>query len=78
MSTQIADNLNIPDDQWITASVSGTGNITGNLSVSFTDKRTTHPELVYNKAGTDRSASSGAAKLTEIYDYKSSYGGNGT
>ena len=38
MSTSIADNLNIPNDQWITASVSGTGNITGNLSVSFTDK----------------------------------------
>jgi hypothetical protein len=32
MSTQIADNLNIPDDQWITASVWGTGNITGNRS----------------------------------------------
>ena len=78
MCTQIAENLNIPDDQWTTASVSGTGNITGNLSVSFTDKRTTHSELVYNKAGTDRSASSGVANLTEIYDYKSSYGGNGT
>jgi len=32
MSTQIAENLNIPDDQWITASVSGTGNIIGNRS----------------------------------------------
>ena len=32
MSTQIADNLNIPNDQWITASVSGTGNITGDRS----------------------------------------------
>lgn len=32
MSTPIADNLNIPNDQWITASVSGTGNITGNRS----------------------------------------------
>ena len=31
-STQIADNLNIPDDQWITASVSGTGNFTGDRS----------------------------------------------
>ena len=78
MSTPIADNLNIPNDQWITATVSGTGNITGNLSVSFTDKRTTHSELVFNKAGTDRSASSGVANLIEIYDYKSSYGGNGT
>ena len=32
MSTSIADNLNIPNDQWITASVSGTGNITGDRS----------------------------------------------
>ena len=32
MSTQIADNLNIPNDQWITASVSGTGNFTGDRS----------------------------------------------
>ena len=32
MSTPIADNLNIPNDQWITASVSGTGNITGDRS----------------------------------------------
>ena len=32
MSTSIADNQNIPNDQWITASVSGTGNITGDRS----------------------------------------------
>ena len=32
MSTQIAENLNIPNDQWITASVWGTGNITGDRS----------------------------------------------
>jgi hypothetical protein len=32
MSTQIAENLNIPNDQWITASVWGKGNITGNRS----------------------------------------------
>jgi hypothetical protein len=38
MSTPIADNLNIPDDQWITASVSGTRNISSNFSVSFTEK----------------------------------------
>ena len=40
VSTQIADNLNIPDDQWITASVSGTGNISSNFSKSLTTNST--------------------------------------
>jgi hypothetical protein len=40
MSTQIADNLNIPDDQWITASVWGTGNISSNFSESLTTNST--------------------------------------
>jgi hypothetical protein len=40
MSTPIADNLNIPDDQWITASVSGTRNISSNFSESLTTNNT--------------------------------------
>ena len=40
MSTQIADNLNIPNDQWITASVWGTGNVSSNFSESLTTNST--------------------------------------
>jgi hypothetical protein len=36
MSTQIAENLNIPNDQWITASVSGTGNFSESLTTNST------------------------------------------
>ena len=36
MSTQIADNLNIPNDQWITASVSGTDNFSESLTTNST------------------------------------------
>ena len=40
MSTQIADNLNIPNDQWITASVSGTDNFSESLTTNSTWSQT--------------------------------------